>query len=113
MEFTTKEELGGKVIVIEAPVRLDASVADDFRNTMKKLVEEGKFNIVVDLAKTEFIDSSGLGALVSRIAVTRSNKGDVRLASPSETILKLLEITHLNQIFKYFDDLESAIKSFE
>ena len=112
MAFNSRKEFDGKVTVIECQGRLDTNVADDFRTMMKKLVDEGTFQLVVDLGKTEFIDSSGLGALVSRIAVTRSKQGDVRLASPSKTILKLLDVTHLDKIFKCFDDVESAVKSF-
>ena len=113
MEFITREELEGKVSVIECPNRLDANIADDFRDKIKELVEQKKFLLVVDLGNTEFIDSSGLGALVSRIAVTKSNQGDVRLASPSPNILKLLEITNLDKIFKCFDDVQSAVESFK
>jgi len=69
--------------------------------------------LVVDLGETEFMDSSGIGALVSRIAVTRSNQGDIRLASVRESISKLLSITNLDKIFVCFDDVRSAVKSFE
>ena len=112
MEFNRRQEWDGKVIVIECPRRIDASVADYFRSIMKELVDEGKYRLVVDLDGTEFMDSSGLGALVSRIATMRSNKGDIRLASPGEPIQKLLKITNLNNIFTYFDDVKSAVESF-
>jgi len=112
-KFSIREEMGGEVVVIEAPARLDASVASDFRAKMGEFVDKGKNKIVVNLAKTEFMDSSGLGALVSRIATSRANKGDIRLASPTAHTLKLLEITHLNKIFKIFDDVNSAIESFK
>ncbi len=113
MEFATREELEARVVVIEGPERLEANISNDFRTKMNQVVDEGKFQVVVDLKGTEFIDSSGLGALVSRIAVTRSNQGDVRLASPSPNIRKLLGITHLDKIFKCFDDVESAVESFK
>jgi anti-sigma B factor antagonist len=105
--------LDGKVTVIECPRRLDASIADDFKAKMNELVEQGNYQIVIDLQQTEFMDSSGLGSLVSRIAVTRSNQGDVRLASPSPFIRNLLEVTHLDKVFKCFDDIESAVDSFK
>jgi molybdopterin adenylyltransferase len=62
------------------------------------------------LEKAEFMDSSGLGALVSRIAATRANHGDVCLAAPSPQILNLLQITHLDKVFKCFDHVDSAVK---
>jgi len=111
MEFKTYQE--GEVTVIEGPMRLDASIADDFRALMNDLVAKGNNKIVVDLKETGFVDSSGLGALVSRIAQTRSKNGDVRLAHVSDNIKKLFQITHLDQIFKCFDSLDLAIKSFD
>ena len=112
MEFNTREELAGEVIVIEAPERLEASLSSDFRAKIGELVDKGKYKLVIDLSKTDFMDSSGLGALVSRIAVARSNQGDIRLSSPKPYILQLLETTNLNKVFKHFDDVRLAIASF-
>jgi len=112
MAFTTREESGGKVVVIECPVRVDLSVAKDLREIMKESTERDKFLLVVDMDETEFIDSSGLGALVSRIAVTRSNSGDICLACVKEPILKLLELTHLDKIFQSFESVQTAVDSF-
>jgi len=113
LAFDTFEELDEKVTVIRCPGRVDAILADEFKDMMKALVDKKKFLLVVDLGKTEFMDSSGIGALVSRIAVTRSNQGDIRLASVRESISKLLSITNLDKIFVCFDDVRSAVKSFE
>jgi len=113
MAFKTREESEGKVVVIECPVRVDLSVAKDLREIMKESTEQDKFLLVVDMDKTEFMDSSGLGALVSRIAVTRSNSGDVRLARVKEPILKLLELTHLDKIFQSFESVQAAVDSFD
>lgn len=113
MAFNTREALDGKVIVIECPERLDAGVAEDFRKGMMAIVEEGLYLLVLDLKNTVFMDSSGLGAIVSRIATTRSNRGDIRLACPSEFILKLLGITHLDKVLQCFETVESAVNSFD
>lgn len=113
MGFTTSEAMGGKVLVISCPDRVDSTVANDLREIMTNAIEEGEFQLVVNMDKTAFMDSSGLGALVSRIAATRSNSGDVRLACVREPILKLLELTHLDKIFQCFETVESAVVSFE
>ena len=112
MDFSTFETPDGKVMVVEVPIRLEAGISNAFRNMINELVDKGKYQLVMDMTRTEFMDSSGLGALVSRIAATRSNNGDVRIAAPSPFIINLLQITHLDQVFKCFEDLESAIKSF-
>ena len=113
MAFNTREESDGKVVVIKCPIRVDLSVAKDLREIMKESIERDKFLLVVDMDETEFMDSSGLGALVSRIAVTRSNSGDIRLACVKEPILKLLELTHLDKIFQCFESVQAAVDSFD
>jgi len=113
MAFETREESEGKVVVIGCPARVDLSVAQDLKEIMTESTERDKFLLVVDMDATEFMDSSGLGALVSRIAVTRSNNGDIRLACVKEPILKLLELTHLDKIFQCFESVQAAINSFD
>lgn len=111
--FQIHEELNGEVLVFELPERVDLNVSDELKDTLLELVEQGHFKLVFNLEKTRYMDSSGLGAVVSRIAATRANKGDIRLASPTEFIEELLEITHLNQILKCFDNLQDAVDSFK
>ena len=113
MAFKTSEKSDGKVVVIGCPVRVDLSVAKDLREIMTESTEQDKFLLVVDMDQTEFMDSSGLGALVSRIAATRSNSGDIRLACVKEPILKLLELTHLDKIFQVFESVQAAVDSFD
>jgi len=113
MAFKTREESDGKVVVIECPVRVDLSVSKDLREIMTASTEQDKFLLVVDMDETEFMDSSGLGALVSRIAATRSNSGDIRLACVKVSILKLLELTHLDKIFQVFESVQAAVDSFD
>ncbi len=111
--YITRFALDDKVTVIELPERVDVNISDELKDLLTRLVEEGRFNLVFDLSNTKYMDSSGLGAVVSRIAMTRSNKGDIRLAQAQEFISELLEITHLNQVLKCYDDLDEAINSYE
>ncbi|MFQ5708193.1 MAG: STAS domain-containing protein [bacterium] len=112
-DFKTKTALGGKVTVVEVPDTLDLHCSEDFRELVEELVQKEHCRIVMDLSKTRYVDSSGLSAFVSRIAAARSKRGDIRFAAPSKFILDLFQITHLNQILKIFDDVDSAVESFE
>jgi anti-sigma B factor antagonist len=111
MSFTISKK-AGDIIIIKCPPRLDISVSDDLKNIMTDLIAKKKYKIIIDLTHTKYIDSSGLGAIVSRIAVTRSNGGDVRLATTSRLILNLLELTHLNKILSCYDNILTAVNSF-
>ncbi len=112
MDFQTHRASDGKVVIITVPKYLSTDVSEEFKEYLYSLVAEDNHKIIIDLSGTEYVDSSGLGAMVSRIAECRSNNGDIRLASPSEFMVSLLDITHLDQVLKIFPDTDSAIKSF-
>jgi anti-sigma B factor antagonist len=111
LSFKTYEK-AGNVTVIDCPSRLDANVSDDLKNIIVKRIEENNYKFVINLSDTKYVDSSGLGAIVSRISVTRTNKGDVRLVTKTKEILDLLDLTRLNKILKCYGDVKSAIDSF-
>jgi anti-sigma B factor antagonist len=112
MTIHTRQDKKGEIVVIDAPERLTGLLADEMRDLIGSLVKEEKFKIIVDLSTTIYIDSSGLGALVSRIAATRANKGDIRLANAGEKINNLLQLTHLDKILLQYSDLQAALDGF-
>ena len=95
--------------------RLDIAVASDFRNALLDLIENGRRNLVVDLQGVSFIDSSGLGALVSALKTLKANggNGDVRLAQVQEPVVALLEIIRLNRVFSTYASVENAVQSYQ
>jgi len=113
MNFETKEFTVSEIVVINLPARVAAETSEELKKFIKELVERKNYKLVMNLSQTSFMDSSGLGALVSKIAVTRSNQGDVRLANPREYIRNLLELTHLDQIIKIYPSVKEAVNSFE
>ncbi len=105
-------ERKGKVTIISTDERLDAVVAPHFKDMVKKMAEESKTNLVVDLAKTRFIDSSGCGALVASIRALLKTGGEMKIARPSPQARTLFELTRLHRIFEIFDEVDEAVKSF-
>ena len=105
----------GATIVRPTGDRLDIEVAGDFRSMLLSLIEQGNRQLVVDLEEITFIDSSGLGALVSALkTLKRSNgPGDVRLARVQPPVVSLLEIIRLNRVFTSYPSVEQAISSFQ
>jgi anti-sigma B factor antagonist len=108
--FTTYEKNG--VVVIELPVRMDASISDGLKEIILNNVSNNKYKFIIDFKKTTFIDSSGLGAIVSKISVCRTNNGDARLCNVNERIKAVLNITHLDKILKIYNSLDECINSF-
>jgi anti-sigma B factor antagonist len=104
----------GITVVRPAAERLDIEVAADFRAMLLSLIEQGQRRLVVDLAEVSFIDSSGLGALVSALKTLKrsDNGGDVRLTRVQPPVVSLLEIIRLNRVFTTYPTVEQAVQSF-
>ena len=80
--------------------------------SLHDLRDKGKKHVVVDLSKTKFMNSSGLGMLISGMTTMRNAGGDLRLANVAERIESLLVVTKLITVFKEYDSVEEAVESF-
>jgi anti-sigma B factor antagonist len=94
--------------------RLDIDVAAEFRATLLSLIDGGEHHLIIDLGEVTFIDSSGIGALVSALkAIKRtSGSGDVRLAHVQPLVVTLLETIRLTRVFSTYPTAEDALRSF-
>lgn len=101
------------VHVLDISGRLDAATAPAFRDACTKLLEAGHSNLVVSFSGTSFIDSSGLGVLVSVLRNVTKIGGDVRLAALPPEVKTLFELTRLNKVFDMYVDPGSAASSFQ
>ena len=97
-------ELNGKIM--GGP---DATVIND---KLHELVESKRIKVVADLSKVDWMNSSGLGILISGLTTIRNAGGDLKLAAVTERIRSLLMITKLLSVFDTFDTVEEAIQSF-
>ena len=87
------------------------------RDTMQplfaELAEGGRPRLVVDLSKTDFMDSTGIGLLVNGAKTLRAAGGDVRLAGMQDRIKNLFVVTRLlGPVFEDYADVEAAVQSF-
>ena len=80
---------------------------------MLKLFEEGKHNLVVDLQAVRFVDSSGLGALVSGFKNASSRNGNLKLAGLQLQVKSMFELTRLHRVFEIYTDSAEALSSFQ
>ncbi|WP_462320478.1 STAS domain-containing protein [Halochromatium sp.] len=100
------------VDVVSLPQRLIMANASDVRSELKTIIEQGEGRMVIDLSATEYMDSSGLAAIVSALQAARTKQGDVYLAYLNDTLRALFELTQLHKICQIFDDTESAVDAF-
>jgi anti-sigma B factor antagonist len=95
-----KMEIQGDTVRISAVRELGEANANAFRDWVQGAMTAGQKNIDIDLSKTGFIDSSGLGALVALHKIATSRQGTVRLLSPQPPVRQILELTKMNHIFE-------------
>jgi len=107
MEYTV-EDLGGGVAVLHLDGRLNMVSAARLREAVTSTVALGHTRIAVDLAKVDFMDSSGLGALISGLKTTRQAGGDLRIAAPSEQVKLVLQLTNMERVLLAHEHAETA-----
>lgn len=108
----TLHELPGNIVIIDCPERLETNNSEGLKKILTSCIEREIYRIVINLSGTAYVDSSGLGAIVSRIAAARSQGGAIKLVVSSPLVIQLLEVTNLNKILNCFDDLDAAVNSF-
>jgi len=111
MNWKTKKVDTTLLIEIEGEI-MGGTEADDFKDILFKAIEDDIVDIVVDMEKATWMNSSGLGMLISGLTTLRSSGGDLRLANVSERVRRPLEITKLDSVFSIYNSVEDALKSY-
>lgn len=111
MEISTKELK--RATVVEISGRVDHETSPELEEALDKLIEDGNYNLVIDLENVEYISSRGLRALLTaRKAARRWSRGDVKLAGAQEYIRETFDLVGFTQLFDMYDDLVEAVGSF-
>ena len=101
-------------ILIVRPLedKIDSIVAPEFKSEMIELINRGSTDVIINLSDVKYIDSSGLGVLVSLIKAI-GEQGDLKFCGACERIKSLFELTRLNKIFSIYHSEDEAIDSFD
>lgn len=100
------------ITVIVMDGRLDAALAKEFKNQMSALVDAGRIKVIIDMARVDFVDSSGLGSLVGALKLVNNHGGDIKIVSPRPEVRTIFELTRLHRIFDMFETLDIAVNQF-
>ena len=103
----------GDVTVLDAAGRITLGEgASTFREKIRELVSDGRKKILLNLAQVSYIDSSGIGEMVSGFTSVTNNGGQLKLVGLSKRVKDLLQITKLYTVFDVYDDEAEAVRSF-
>lgn len=109
---TQVEDKGVAVLIEVNEDRLDAHNSGELKTQMLSLFDEGKNNLVIDLKGVRFVDSSGLGSLVSGFKNASARNGNLKLCGLQPQVRSMFELTRLHRVFEIFPDVEEAVASF-
>ncbi len=103
----------GDVTVVDATGRITLGEgASVFRDVIRDLAAKGNKKILVNLADVSYIDSSGIGEMVSSFTTVTNHGGQLKLLSLTKRVKDLLQITKLYTVFEVFEDEAAAVRSF-
>jgi anti-sigma B factor antagonist len=111
MELVNQTSANGVLVIEYREENLDASNVRDFRGAMEKLMT-GRTQVVLNMSRLKFVDSSGLGALIACLRDANSRKGDFRLSAMSRPVLALFELMRMHRVFSIHDTVDGAVSSF-
>src|SRR2546429_3857587 len=110
MKTSTRQVNGVTVVDLSGRITLgEGSVV--LRDTVRDLLSKGNKKILLNLGEVNYIDSSGIGELVSAFTTVRNQGGDLKLLNLTKKVHDLLQITELYTVFDIQDDEVQAIKS--
>ncbi|MCS6808393.1 MAG: STAS domain-containing protein, partial [Bacteroidota bacterium] len=91
---------------------LDAKVAVSFKEEMAQLISSGISTIVLDLSAVSFVDSSGLGAIVTSLKLL-GRKGDLLICGVKDDVMTMFSLTRMDRVFQLFPTVDDALRSIE
>ncbi len=109
MNFQEKKDV---FIIFVKEERVDAHNSNDLKDELKNQFDAGKKNVLIVLKDVRFIDSSGLGALVSGFKNAVSHQGTLKLSSLQSQVKSMFELTRLHRVFDIYPTTEDAMDSY-
>ena len=111
IKATTRQVRGVTIVDLSGQIKLGEG-SSVFRDTVKDLLGKGRKNILLNLGDVNYIDSSGIGELVSAFTSVRNQGGELKLLHLTKKVHDLLQITKLYTVFHVLDDEGAAVAAF-
>lgn len=107
MQLISTTDAGRQIVTVQEQ-RIDAAVALSFKEGMRSQTEDGADVVVLDLQQVEFVDSSGLGAIVASLKAMGKGR-TLALAGLTPTVEKVFRLTRMDSVFPMYPSLDDAL----
>ena len=111
LNFSASIRHVGLISIVEVAGRLTSFESGALRNSIAQLLKEGHKQIVLNLSRLDYLDSSGIGVLVYTYMSVIKRGGEMKVVGLTKRVEEILEITQLHQVFQEFQDEQSAVSS--
>lgn len=108
----SRPENNPDISIISVGGFIDTTTSGELEESLKRLLKQGQFNIVVDLGGVNYISSAGWGIFISEIKEIRENGGDLKLAAMIGDVYEVFELLEFQTILEAFDSIKEAVDSF-
>ncbi|MBN2042060.1 MAG: STAS domain-containing protein [Spirochaetes bacterium] len=110
MDITQKRN--GDIVILVIIGEIDLYNAPEIKDIINKLIEERIYNVIIDLEKVSYIDSSGIGALISSLSNLKKYQGGLKIINVYASVKKVFELTKLTSFFEIYDSEGEAVSAF-
>ncbi len=112
MKLFDRQQNGATVLELKGNIKgeQDGNILYD---KLRDLIQQNKKKVVLDLSKVDWINSRGLGILISGLKIMRNNDAELKLAAVEGKVKSLLTLTRLMTVFENYDTVEDAVACFE
>ena len=112
MNLTT-DNIGDITVVALTGEYLDASTVKEFKAGIEQITSEGSKKVIFDMSNLQFIDSSGLGAILSCLRKLNGSGGDLKICGMTKPVRALFELVRMHRIVEIYDSQDEALKTYE
>lgn len=109
MDLSLRQSGQTMVVAFTSRIDLEGETSLTFKEKLKSLIGDGHLRVVIDLTNVGFVDSQGLGALISCLKVLRQSGGTLGLTHLSEPVEAVLRITRLIRVFDVYASVDEAV----
>lgn len=111
MEIEKREN--NEIQILDVNGEIDLYNAPEIKDLINKLIDEKKYSVIINLDRVSYIDSSGIGALISSLSNLKKYQGGLKIINVSGSVRKVFELTKLTSFFEIYDNEQDAIAAFK
>ncbi len=108
----SKPKENPEISVVSVKGFIDTTTSGELEESIKRLLDKNRYDIIVDLGGVDYISSAGWGIFISEIKKIRENGGDLKLAAMMGDVYEVFELLEFQTILESYDTLEEAVRSY-